>query len=258
MLIHSQIENLINHFDSISLDEMGKVRLMNRIDMKFITNRNVWLQLLPYFGKGHLVQEVNGQRIASYHTTYYDTLDNAMYLAHHNGKKNREKIRMREYADTQQTFLEIKDKNNKGRTNKKRILLPSTPEECYGMENDFLKRNTPWQLRDLCPSIENYFKRITLVNREKTERLTIDCDLFFRNLRTDLVYSLPELVIIELKQDGNQQSTTTGMLADFHLHPAGFSKFCIGSTLTNPELKHNRFKPTLIQINKILNHGILS
>lgn len=96
-----------------------KGTLDERIDTKFITNSTNWLHLLPCFEKDYLVQEVMGRRIASYHTIYYDTPHNAMYLAHHNGKKSREKIRIREYADTRQTFLEIKDKSNKGRTDKR-------------------------------------------------------------------------------------------------------------------------------------------
>lgn len=41
-----------------------------------------------------------------------------MYRMHHCGKKVREKIRVRTYLDTNDTFLEIKNKNNHGRTKK--------------------------------------------------------------------------------------------------------------------------------------------
>ena len=99
---------------------------------------------------------------------------------------------------------------------------------------------------------------MTLVNRDKTERLTIDTNIRFRNLHTGREQSLPDLVIIELKQDGNRPSLARQLLADHHIHPGGFSKFCIGSVLTDPALKQNRFKPILIQINKTLNYELFS
>ena len=72
MFINLQIEPQLSRFTPITLDEMGKVRLMNRIDTKFITNSTNWLHLLPCFGKDYLVQEVMGRRIASYHTPQRD------------------------------------------------------------------------------------------------------------------------------------------------------------------------------------------
>jgi hypothetical protein len=42
------------------------------------------------------------------------------------------------------------------------------------------------------------------------------------------------------------------MLRQLHIHPHGFSKYCMGSALTNPGLSVNRFKRKLIEINKII------
>ena len=59
------------------------------------------------------------------------------------------------------------------------------------------------------------------------------------------------LVIIELKRDGLVYSPILEMLRKLRIHPHGFSKYCMGSALTNPELQVNRFKTKLIEINKI-------
>ena len=56
------------------------------------------------------VQEVQGERNIVYHTTYLDTPDYAMYLAHQNGRVIREKIRVRTYVSSGLTFLEVKKK----------------------------------------------------------------------------------------------------------------------------------------------------
>mgnify|MGYP007128717654 CR=1 FL=1 len=103
--------------------------------------------------------------------------------------------------------------------------------------------------------VENLFDRITLVNREKTERLTIDTGLSFRNLSSGKEQSLPGLVIIELKQDGNIPSHAKACLSQLHIHPVSISKYCLGTLLTNPDAKRNRFKKKLTQINKLANYS---
>ena len=62
------------------------------------------------------MQEIDGQRLTAYDTLYYDTLDLQMYLRHHDRQLRRQKIRVRTYVDSQLTFLEVKNKSNKGRT----------------------------------------------------------------------------------------------------------------------------------------------
>ena len=41
------------------------------------------------------------------------------------------------------------------------------------------------------------------------------------------------------------------MLRQLRIHPHGFSKYCIGSALTNPDLRQNRFKIRLRDTEKI-------
>ena len=40
-------------------------------------------------------------------------------------------------------------------------------------------------------------------------------------------------------------------LRQLRIHPHGFSKYCIGSALTNPDLRQNRFKIRLRDTEKI-------
>ena len=48
-------------------------------------------------------------------------------------------------------------------------------------------------------------------------------------------------------------SPVKDMLRELRIKPSGFSKYCIGSALTNPNLKRNRFKPRFTKIEKLLN-----
>ena len=114
-----KIKTVIAQFRKVSLPDLDKVELMNRIDLKFCFHFNQACHVFESIKDNYSVLEIDGQSIFSYYNTYFDTSDNQMYLNHHNGKLNRYKIRVRRYNQTNNSFLEIKFKNNKGRTIKK-------------------------------------------------------------------------------------------------------------------------------------------
>jgi hypothetical protein len=62
---------------------------------------------------------------------------------------------------------------------------------------------------------------------------------------------LDKLVIIELKRDGNEYSPIRDIMRDMRIVPQGFSKYCMGMTLTNESLKRNRFKERLMLLEKM-------
>ena len=98
--------------------------------------------------------------------------------------------------------------------------------------------------------MQNRFQRITLVNYGKTERLTIDFNVQFYNHETDTNAQTGDLVIIELKRDGNVYSPILELLRQLRIKPHGFSKYCIGSAMTNGHLKNNNFKFKMITLRK--------
>ena len=114
---------ILDSFNPISLDEMSSIRLMNRIDSKYLANEEQLKQLLLMAQGEYMVQAINGVRQSEYSTQYLDDRYNTMYLNHHNGRLTRQKVRIRTYVDTGDYFFEIKLKNNHGRTKKKRIHL---------------------------------------------------------------------------------------------------------------------------------------
>ena len=117
------MKSILQNFQPISLDEMSGVKLLNRTDTKFVTSLNQLRKLLSMAEHDYRVQEINGQRIAHYYSTYFDTPTNDMYMRHQNGHQNRQKLRIRSYVDSHLNFLEVKTKNNHGRTKKKRIPI---------------------------------------------------------------------------------------------------------------------------------------
>lgn len=244
-------EALLKGFASISLEEMEQVRLMNRIDTKYVTHISKVERLLALATGHYLIQEIDGQRNMPYATCYFDTDDADMFYQHQRGKKTRQKIRRRVYEGSSTTpFLEIKSKSNKGRTSKKRVAMEEgTRIDDYA---EFLETHSCYSHSGLRPKMENHFYRITLVNKAMTERVTIDTALEFHNLGTGRRVSLPAIGIIECKRDGLADvSPMKSLLRELRIHEGGFSKYCIGMCVTDPALHHNRMKVKIRAVSKI-------
>jgi len=259
-----QIDEILTSFEPISLAEMKDIRLMNRTDTKFVTSRHRLIELLSLAKDDYYVQEIDGRRIGDYYTVYFDTPQFDMFRVHHCGHANRQKLRIRCYVESKQSFLEVKTKNNHGRTKKKRMTMPAFDptnprhdilfdgkEEQLADCETFLRERLFYDASTLTEKIENRFHRITLVNKGKTERLTIDLDLQFNNIVTGQSLKLDNVVIIELKRDGLVSSPILPLLKTLRIKKCGFSKYCIGSAFTNPDIPHNRFKERLRKIKKL-------
>lgn len=252
------LETLVGALPPITLEEMSSIRLMNRTDRKFLTDIGTLRQLLALARGSYYSQETCGKRISPYRTVYWDSREeHEMFRTHHCGHRPRTKVRVRTYLDTLDTFLEIKKKNNHGKTKKKRVAVPSIEAVMNeGAGEEFLTERTGYTFRDIIPTLGNSFNRITLVNTGRTERLTIDFDLRFHNYETGGEATMDNVVIIELKRDGRVHSPILPLLRQLRIKPAGFSKYCIGSAITNPALRQNRFKPRLRRIRKVAGETI--
>ena len=305
---------------TLDLDRIAAVRLMNRVDTKYLVDERRCMELLELAADQYYVQIIDDCRACRYATLYYDTPQWDMYHMHHNRRLTRQKIRTRTYVETGVTYLEVKNKSNKGRTHKRRMALDRSLFAAAATDTaaaDFLRREARYAPEALSPSLATRFVRVTLVNRAMTERLTIDFDLHFDNVRaagggnkdmngcgdtdmnsrgnTDMngrkdmntigpgdmdingrgnngmtgmdngfrpaaeashghTASLGRLVVIELKQDALAPSPMKQILAQLRVKPFKLSKYCIGEALTNPLVKHNRFKAKIRAIGKMAAH----
>ncbi len=249
------LEEIINKFEGISLAEMDSVSLLNRVDSKYVFTNKLLPQILEKSLPYYRILTIGKDRIFSYRSLYYDTPDNKLYLDHHNGKVNRYKIRFRAYQETNLYFLEIKYKTKNGRTIKKRIKTPELETELTRESMKFIKENSPIDSKQLEPKIYTSFHRMTLVNNEMTERITIDHNLFFENGK--IHRDLPKLAIAEIKRSktNGQTSKFIKILDEMGIGPRGLSKYCIGRVLTDDSLKYNRFKESFLIFEKIRNNN---
>ncbi len=248
-----QIEQLAGAMPPITLDEMKSIRLMNRTDCKYVTNMDTLAKLLDLTRNSYYAQVIGNKRVCGYATTYFDTKGtNTMYRQHETGRKPRQKVRVRTYLESHISFLEVKKKDNHGKTSKTRVAVPSLESVVNeGTGNDFLQQSTGFTFNDVVPTVSNRFNRITLVNHAKTERLTIDFDIHFHNLLTGEDNDMDNIVVVELKRDGRVASPIIPILRQLRIKPSGFSKYCIGASVTDETLRANRFKKRLVKIRKV-------
>jgi len=250
--------DVLSSMPPIGIDGMDSIRLMDRVDTKYLTDEGTLSLLLDDASRaGFLVFEIAGRRITSYDSLYYDTPQYGMYLDHHNRRLTRQKIRTRMYSDTRESFLEIKLKNNHKRTKKKRIgIAPEFFSGFSGLKDasDFLEKYSSIGAELLSPSVTTSFRRITLVDPGLTERVTIDTEVRFSNRRNGSVSGLGRAVIIEVKQDGHLRSPMRGILLSRRVKPFRISKYCMGVAMTEPEVKRNNFLVKLRKIEKINNN----
>ncbi|NVO18077.1 MAG: polyphosphate polymerase domain-containing protein [Bacteroidetes bacterium] len=254
---YEEIKKLLADFEPVSLDELDSVRLLNRAEKKFVMHISKMEPLLSAAKAYYKVLEINEQRLLDYSTEYYDTGENAMYLAHHNGRQNRYKVRLREYLVSGEQFLEVKRHLNNGRTTKKRIeVTGNNSDEALGQS--LIESATPYRLDGLEKKLDNVFRRITLTNHESKERITIDLGLRFSNGKSSI--ELPSVVIIEIKRDkAGSPSVFEKILRNIGIHGSSVSKYCIGRALLEPKLKANMFQNKiryLVKLNALVHDHI--
>tara|TARA_B110001450_G_scaffold108825_1_gene102936 strand:+ start:2386 stop:3159 length:774 start_codon:yes stop_codon:yes gene_type:complete len=244
-----EISNAIHSFKKITLEEMNAVSLMKRTDTKYIINVSSLAPILNELQKKYQVLEIDTRRIMNYSSVYFDTPEFKFYFDHHNGRVHRTKIRQRKYVDSELTFLEIKQKNGKGETNKSRIEIPDFELDLSTKSMEFISKVTG-QVFDLQPSLWNRFKRITLVNLKDNERATIDINLTYS--MNDKEKSYENIVVVEVKQHRfDRKSMLVKTLKKYKYNPYSISKYCIGMVNLYENLKYNLFKKKLLKINKI-------
>ena len=246
------MDNLkLSEFDSISLKDLDKVQLLNRKDTKFVFSQNKLLQLLDRLKPLYRILEIEGKRTFVYDNTYFDTDEFFFYAQHHNECRKRFKVRHRKYCETNDQYFEIKIKDNKNRTIKKRLKINDGNGHFSEEEKRLISETIGLSPQHLIPKLNMQFSRITLADKSFSERLTIDTNLSVLNGTGRKMFD--QLVISEIKQKKyNPKSNFIRILRNLKIPEMRFSKYCMGMLHVNRGIKYNRFKPKLLQINKIL------
>jgi hypothetical protein len=243
--------SILNSFEPISLEQMEPVKLMDRIDKKFMLRLDLLPSVLKEISKDYFVLEIAGKRSTTYQTIYFDTVRYDCFIKHQNGKLNRYKIRSRQYVESNLNFFEVKFKSNKGRTQKDRIRCDEQVQNIEGRAHDFMQSTTNLNASDFHPCMFINFIRITLVSKQLDERCTVDINLHFKNKTAEKHYK--DLVIVEAKMGSSKKaSSIVSAMKKFRVREKSISKYCLGVSMLVPGIKRNTFKPTLLYIHKLL------
>lgn len=249
----------LKEFSTINLTELNaKSSYLKRIDTKYLLNGSQFNEILDQLKKDYKVLEIKWRKIFSYDNVYMDTDDYLFYNQHQERKKTRTKVRTRYYVDSDLAFFEYKQKIN-WITSKYRYEFPS---EEHGFMTKGKKRFFEWvwqsmyyweETPKICPAIRTKYKRITLVSKDWSERLTVDFDVKTLDLRSrhTAEVDLTNLVIIESKTL-KQKSICSEMMENHWIERAkSCSKYSLWVVYSGLAKKYDTFKETMEKIKEI-------
>lgn len=246
----TEILSKLAGFEPVSLKEIESVQLMSRYDMKYVFKLSQLPGFLGSLQKSYRVLRIDELPLFRYQNLYFDTAELKSYHDHHNSRASRYKLRYRKYVDSDKCFFEVKKKTNTGLTKKSRLRVDAFSKNLTLLELDFTTEQLGIDALTLLPQIANSFSRITLVNLNAGERVTIDLLISFEHGSQEK--SLNELVIAEVKQQhASSVSAWKKLMQSNRIFPTRISKYCLGTLLTHPGIKYNRFKPKLTVLKKI-------
>ncbi len=242
---------LTSAFDPISLKALeANSGMLERIDNKYVVGQNVLRLAAPELSKHFDVLDIDGRRSFTYDTCYFDDENCRSYFDHHQSRNKRVKVRMRKYLEAGLCFVEVKLKDRRGVTVKKRLrcavdsfgVLDETAEQfirevystLYGREfTHAISRN-----------LDMRYRRITLVAKDGGERMTLDNGVCFKMDGGERAVD-DSLFIIEAKSaKGN--GIADRILRRLHQHPTKHvSKYCTGLATMREGTKSNNFRRAL-------------
>ncbi len=245
-----RIAESLSRFATISLDTLNsKAAMLERLDNKYIVPADRLRPAFESFAQLFDVLEIDGKRAFTYATDYFDDPDTQAYYDHHQGRRKRCKVRIRNYVDAGFSYLEVKLKDVRDATVKKRLKLAQSSRSLCDESLAFIDAchsdlyGVPLG-RKLTPVIGIEYERITLVARQGGERMTIDTRLAFRAANMEREAG-PDMFILETKSaKGN--GIADKILRAEHLHPTNScSKYCVGMAALGLVNRHNRFLPAM-------------
>ena len=236
---------------AITIEELvARAPLMNRSDRKFLFHKQALSEILEACSSDYSVLEMGHSRIFNYETEYFDTPTMEFYLNHQRGKSNRFKVRRRLYGSSNEEFIEVKHKTNKGNTIKLRVDAQALDLAKLLIETEIGKETAA----DLQPQLMVKYNRITLLHNDRAEKVTLDFNIQFeaRQLEPNAL-TFNQLIIAEVKASNLRANVFQGIMKRRGIREGSMSKYCMGCISVFPNIKHNRFKQTYKHILQIEN-----
>ncbi|HLN53985.1 MAG TPA: polyphosphate polymerase domain-containing protein [Lentimicrobium sp.] len=245
----TEILSKLNKFRQVTLKDVDRMKLLDRVDLKYVFTLDLLPEVLERLPDEYNLLTIEEKGISRYESHYFDTDNFQMYLNHHNGLMNRNKVRFRKYLDTGTMFFEIKHKTNKERTVKSRIEVNKDEISLNDQVQEMLLNQTGLEAGALSEVLIVNYNRISLIGKYSPERVTIDSGLQYD--RYGKVLNFPGIVIAEIKLPKMTTSFFRKVMHDYHIVPLKISKYCMGMAILNPTLKSNNFKSKLLYVSRL-------
>jgi len=236
---------ILDKFAPTSLKALNEMTLDDRVDTKFVLPKKLLRGIVEYLSHHYAILTVDNENIFTYENIYFDTPDRLFYHSHHNGKLNRQKLRLRRYKESDLCVLETKFKTNKSRTIKQRIQIEENNQQDI---INFLNEQIDPTTGSLSPKLFNSYQRMTFTHLQKREKVTIDFDLGFESPDNSLQYQINDYFVVEAKAKVDR-SEFSQYCKENGIRKNRFSKYCMGTCFTNDQVKKNNFKKKLSLFN---------
>jgi hypothetical protein len=232
----------LGEFEPVSLEELdARVALQRRVDQKYLLPWERFAEVGRPLRESHEALEIDGNRVFSYSSVYFDTPDLLCFRDHVEGRVPRFKVRSRLYHESGVCSFEVKVKLDEDETVKDNLAYDSadhgriTPEARDFVEEIIQKTAEREAPDDLEPALTTRFRRGTLGAGDGTDRVTIDLELRLERPNEGSVCLFPDLVVVETKSEAGQ-GRCDHLLQEAGISSISLSKYRLGiGTLAAPD-----------------------
>lgn len=235
-------DHAVAAFDPISLEAANATAdLQTRVDRKYLLDEPALIGLLAGVGPAVRVLDCDGERATTYRSTYFDTVDFALFRAAAQGRRQRFKVRSRTYGERGPSFFEVKARGIRGTTVKSRIDYAHHDRDTVTPDGrQFVAAATgrPDLAAALRPALCTAYHRTTLIDPISHTRLTFDRNV--ECIDPDGRRAALGSIVVETKS-ARAPSAADQWLWHHGIRPATISKYCSGLAATRPELRGNKW-----------------
>lgn len=238
--------DLANRLPTTLAEVLAEAPATVRVDRKYLVPVDVAQTFVDLLPAEFRALEIDGRRVTSYSSTYFDTPDFHACRAHIQQRRRRWKFRSRLYVEDRFCRLEVKARDGSGITSK--YFCDIDPDGHGHLDRrgaEFLStqlsglgfRDVAALTSSLTPTLRATYQRSTLAARGHALRVTLDegvaCTRNGRVVELD-----PGYVIVETK-GGVLPGGADRLLRDLGQRPRSFSKYAAALSLIEPSLADN-------------------
>ncbi len=238
---------LVSSLPAISLQELNDAAsLQQRVDRKYIVTAVQLADLVDHLSHRLAALEIDGERSFGYESTYFDTPELKSFHDAAYRRRQRYKVRTRAYRQSRKAMLEVKTRDGRGKTIKRRQAHDFDARQFLDTEATAFVDSALGVSglgRTLWPLLTTAYRRTTLVDLDDVARVTVDADFRFVDWHGRRG-GLDGRFVLETKSSGSP-GFTDRYLWQIGARPEKISKYGTGLAVLNPSLPSNKWHRTM-------------